>query len=98
MNPEIAARLASSGIQIVSETRGHYLFSREQFLVLVERKQAGFGSIGSTGMMTENGLAYLIWREGRALLKGKGTEIEADAEQVEAMRRFSTDLEAALNP
>jgi hypothetical protein len=93
---EIAARLASRGIQLVSETRAHYLFSRDQFVVLVERKGDGFGSIGSTGMMTETGLAYLMWRGGCPLLKGRSIEVEAAADQVAAMRQFSSDLQEAL--
>jgi hypothetical protein len=62
----------------------------------VERTEAGFGSIGSTGVMTEAGLAYLVWREGRAVLLGKGSEALAEPAQVEAIRRFSEDLKTAL--
>jgi hypothetical protein len=96
VKPETAARLAGSQIQLVSETEGHCLFTRENFLTLVERNEAGFGSIGSTGVMTEAGLAYLVWRDGRALLKAKGEETEASPAQAEAIRQFSEDLKKAL--
>jgi hypothetical protein len=55
------------------------------------------GTQGSTGIMTPQGLAYLVWREGRALLTAKGVETPATAEQVEAIRKFSDDLKAALS-
>ncbi len=96
MKPETAARLANHHIQLASETEGHCLFTRENFLALVERSGAGFGSIGSTGIMTESGLAYLFWRDGRALLKAKGAETEASVAQVEAIQQFSQDLKKAL--
>ena len=39
-------------------------------------------TIGSTGMMTEQGLAYLVWRDGQAFLKSKSAEIPATGEQL----------------
>ena len=55
------------------------------------------GTQGSTGFMTEYGLAYLIWREEGPVLAGKGGETVATAEQVEEIRRFTEDLKTALN-
>jgi hypothetical protein len=52
---------------------------------------------GSTGMMTEQGLAYLVWRDGRPYLAAKGGEAPATPEQVEIIRRFSADLNTALS-
>ena len=49
---------------------------------------------GSTGMMTEQGLAYLVWRDGQPFLAAKGGETPATPEQVEAIRKFSEDLES----
>ena len=85
--------LAPFGILLAAETEGHYLFTRENCIALVDRKA---GSIGSTGMMTDDGLAYLVWREGQAFLKSKAAEIPASDEQIDAVRRFSQDLAAAL--
>ena len=56
----------------------------------------GAGSQGSTGMLTPRGLAYLVWRDGRPLMASKGVETPATPEQVEAVRKFSEDLKAAL--
>lgn len=92
----VAERLAGLNIQIAAEGSKHFLFVRENCVALVERTEAGYGSIGSTGMMTESGLAYLIWRDGCALLAGKSGERPAEAAQVEAIRRFSEDLKTAL--
>ena len=58
----------------------------------MERTPSGYGSIGSTGVWTERGLAYLVWREGEAFLAGKGFELRATEEQVAAVRQFSEDL------
>jgi hypothetical protein len=52
---------------------------------------------GSTGMMTEQGLAYLVWRDGLPYLAAKGGETPATPEQVEIIRKFSADLKSALN-
>jgi hypothetical protein len=52
---------------------------------------------GSTGMMTEQGLAYLVWRDGLPYLAAKGGEAPATPEQVEIIRKFSADLKSALN-
>jgi hypothetical protein len=88
--------LGSTGIQLLSETRAYAMFARDNLLALVERTAEGYGSIGSTGIFTERGLAYLIWRDGQAFLAGKGFEQPATGEQVAAVRRFSEDLKAAL--
>jgi hypothetical protein len=55
------------------------------------------GNQGSTGMMTEQGLAYLVWRDGQPFLAAKGVETPATPEQVETIRRFSEDLNSALS-
>jgi hypothetical protein len=88
--------LGSTGIQLLSETRAYAMFARDNLLALVERTAEGYGSIGSTGIFTERGVAYLIWRDGQAFLAGKGFEQPATGEQVAAVRRFSEDLKAAL--
>ena len=89
-------RLAAARIQLVAETAAHYLFTRDNFIALVERREEGLGSIGSTGMLTEQGLAYLVWRDGQAFLKSKTSETPAGEAQVAAIRDFSRDLESAV--
>jgi hypothetical protein len=88
--------LDSIGIQLLSESLTFATFARDNLVALVERTPAGYGSIGSTGVWTERGLAYLVWRDDQAFLAGKGFEEPASDEQVAAVRRFSEDLKAAL--
>ena len=87
--------LGSTSI-LVTETRAYAMFARDNLIALVKRTGEGYGSIGSTGILTERGLAYLVWRDGHALLAGKGFEQPATDEQVAAVRQFSEDLKAAL--
>lgn len=92
----VAERLAGLNIQITAEGPKYFVFVRDNCVALVERAETGYGSIGSTGILTESGLAYLIWRDRRPVLAGKSGEQAADAAQVEAIRRFSEDLKSAL--
>ncbi len=92
----VRQRLAALQIQVVTETQSHILFTRENFIAVVERRGDEIGSIGSTGMLTEHGLAYLVWRDVHAFLKSKGAEIRASDAEVAAIRQFSRDLESAL--
>ena len=96
MTPEAADRLAERRIELLAETKSHFLFGRVTCIALVERNGSGFGSIGSTGVMTESGLAYLVQHEQGARLAGKGGASEASAGQIDAIRRFSEDLKTAL--
>jgi hypothetical protein len=104
VTPETAARLAGCGIQLAAESPEYNMFTRGLCVALVWRgtggktagaTEAGTG-IGSSGMMTEGGLGFLVWREGRPYLAAKGQEIAATPGQVEEMRRFSSDLKRAL--
>jgi hypothetical protein len=90
---DFTERLAALGIQLVAETSAHYLFTRDNCIALVERS---LGTIGSTGVLTDQGLAYIIWRDGQAFLKSKSAEIAAGEEQIAAIRQFSQDLATAL--
>ncbi len=91
-----ASSAGSNGIQLLTATPSHSIFARDNLIALVEGAAGNYGSIGSTGIMTARGLAYLIWREGQALLAGKGFEEPATEEQVAAVRKFSEDLEASV--
>lgn len=96
MSPEISARLSCLNIEVLAETKQHFVFTRDACIAVVERTNDGIGSIGSTGMMTETGLAYLVWRDEVALLVGKAGTQPADPNQLEQIRRFSEDLKSAL--
>ena len=78
--------LDSASIQLLAETPSHYLFFRDNLVALVERTPQGCGSIGSTGIWTERGLAYLVWRDGQAFLAGKGFQQRATDHEVAAIR------------
>jgi hypothetical protein len=93
---ELEACLQRFGIGLVTESPAVSVFVRGLCVAMVGRGPGGAFSLGSTGMMTENGLAYLVWREGRPRLASKGSEVAAAPEQVEAIRRFSGDLRRAL--
>jgi tyrosyl-tRNA synthetase len=94
VTPEIAARLATLNIQVAADGKEYFMLVREVCVAMVHRTADGY-STGSTGIMTENGLAYLVWRNGRAFLAGKGGETEAEPSQVEKMKRFSEDVRGA---
>ena len=72
------------------------LFVRDNCMATAGRTADGGLTLGSTGMMTDRGLAYLVWRDGQALLAAKGSETPADPEQVDTIRKFSDDLKSAL--
>ena len=98
MTPEIAARLAACDILMAAEARDYCMFVRGNCVALVQSVSDRFTSIGSSGMMTEKGLAYLVWIDGKAMLSSHGAQVEAGAEQVEAIRKFSGDLKRAIWP
>ncbi|MGA3016841.1 MAG: hypothetical protein ABSF62_06955 [Bryobacteraceae bacterium] len=97
MSPEIAARLADLNIQLAAQARDYCLFVRGNCLALAQAAGESFTSIGASGMMTENGIAYLVWREGRPVLAAHGGhEQPATPEEVETVRHFSEDLKLTL--
>ena len=80
----------------MAEANGYCLFARGDALALVKCSGEGFGEIGSTGLMTGRGLAYLVWRDGAPMLSCRGDEFPAEPPQLETIRRFSEELKAAL--
>lgn len=91
-------RLVAANIELLPlpEMQTHFVFTRDGFVALVERKESGFGSIGAAGILAERGLAPLVWRAGEAYFVARGFEQKATAEQVAAARKFADDLAAAL--
>jgi len=74
------------------------MFVRGNCMALVQFAGERFTSIGSAGMMTEKGLAYLLWNDGKAMLSSHGSQVEAEATQVDAIRKFSDDLKKTIWP
>jgi hypothetical protein len=98
VTPEIAARLAESNIQMAAHAKDYCMFVRENCVALVQTAGDRFTSIGSSGLMTERGLAYLMWDGEKAMLSSHGNQVEANAGQVEAIRKFSEDLKKLIWP
>jgi hypothetical protein len=82
----------SGQIELIAETKEYRIYGRDACVAMVHFTQSGEGAIGSSGLMTENGVAYLVWRDGSPVLVGKGAETPATPEQVEMLRAFSEDL------
>lgn len=94
MTPEISARLDAVEIEVGGE--GEYVMLTRGLCVAIARRMPEGLSLGSSGIMTERGLAYLVHREGRTLLASKGVEVEAPDEQAAELRKFSEDVKRAL--
>jgi hypothetical protein len=92
VNAETVSRLQSLDIAWFDTEKGYTMFTRGNCAAVAHRQ-----SIGSSGLMTESGFSYLVWREERAYLVAHGgAEQPATDEQVDAIRRFSSDLKHAL--
>ncbi len=92
-------RLAERGINLLPavEITTHFLFERDGFVALVERRAAGFGNIGAPGLLVEQGgFAALVWRGRDPWFVGRGFEQRASEEQVTRIRAFASDLDYAL--
>jgi len=88
------SRLDHLNIRLVVEGPAFSIYMRDDCVAAVSAQGT---SQGSTGMMTERGLAYLVWRDGQPYLVAKGGETPATPEQVETIRKFSEDLKNALS-
>jgi len=91
-------RLAALGIELVPipGLERHYVFARGSCATLVERTEAGFGRIGTAGIVTDYGIEMLVWRNDKPYFVAKRHERAATEEEVAALRQFSFDLEGAL--
>jgi hypothetical protein len=97
VSPEILARLRSLNIQVSSEGAEYCVFARDHCVAIAQVRE-GCVTVGSSGLMTEYGLSYLLWREGQPVLASHGgQETPAAPEQVEAVRQFSADLKQAFH-
>ena len=97
---EQTGRLAARGILPV-EMPGLALFAifaRDGFAVLVEQRGQRFVRMGAPGILTEQGLGMLIWRGEAPWVVSKGSQREATAAEVAALRQFTADVTASLQP
>ncbi len=95
----IFERLVAANIQILPalQIANHLVFERAGFLALVERHGENLGASGGAGLLIEGKFAPLIWRGNQAFFVAKGFEQAASPEQVDALRLFQSDLDAALH-
>jgi hypothetical protein len=96
VKPEIKDRLDRSDIRVMAKGTNFCVFVRDGCLAMVPWDEESFSDIGSTGLSLDQGLAYLVYRDGQHLLSGNDFEVPADPEQVEKILQFSADLKAAL--
>jgi len=98
VNAQIAGRLKSLDIWIMADGTYFCVFVRDGCVAMVPRSEdlEGFAGIGSSGLSTDDGLLYLVWRDQVPMLVGHTVERPAEAEQVEKILRFSADLKSAL--
>jgi hypothetical protein len=96
---EVFEKLAAAGIQILplAEISTHFVFERDGFIALVERRGEAFGKAGAPGLLMTKGMAQLVWRGERALFVAKGWERAAEDHEVAALRAFGSDLEKILS-
>jgi hypothetical protein len=97
VSPEIAARLAACEIALAAQAQDYCMFVRGNCVALVRTESGRFTSMGSTGMLTEKGLAYLVWHDGKAWLSSHGSELQAETGQVDEILRFSKDLKKTIS-
>jgi len=92
------ARLSAAGIAVIpADLEKHHILERGGFIALVERTADGdFGRSGTAGLLTEKGLAPLVWRRGIAFFVARGFEAAASELQIEALRTFQRDLDGIL--
>lgn len=101
MGPRILAQLekvAAAGIRILPtpELPRHFVFERAGYAVLVERRDDGFGGIGSPGALSGRGFEALVDRGGALFFVWKGGERPAAPEEAESARSLLRDLRQAL--
>jgi hypothetical protein len=92
-------RLVECGINLLPtvEITTHFIFERDGFVALVERRQDGFGQIGAPGLLVEQGgFAALVWRAGTPWFMARDFEQRATDDEVVKIRKFAHDLEYAL--
>lgn len=91
-------RLAALGIQRVEalEMAHFVVVSRDRFAALLEHRNGRIVRIGTAGIVTEQGLGMLLWRGEEARVVGKGMDRVASREEVESLRRFSSDIQTVF--
>jgi hypothetical protein len=93
-------RLAAAGINLLPlpELGAHFVFERDGFVALVERRGEEFGRVGAAGLLVEkDGFAALVWQGNQPFFQSRNYHEAATPQQVATLRGFQSDLEAALS-
>ena len=92
-------KLVDANIQLLPlpEITTHFVFERDGFIALVERAQDSFGRIGAAGLLSDKGMAALLWKNGSPFFVAKGFEQPATESDISHLGLFERDLEAALS-
>ena len=92
-------KLVDANIQLLPlpEITTHFVFERDGFIALVERVKDAFGRIGAAGLLSDKGMAPLLWKDGCPFFVAKGFERAASESDIERLRLFQRDLESALS-
>jgi hypothetical protein len=98
VTPETVARLNSFEIIVKGKGQNFCLFVRSGCLAMVpwDEETGIFSGIGSSGLFVDQGLGYLVSRDGQHFLVGNEFEVPAEPAQVEKVLQFSADLKTAL--
>lgn len=97
MSDDALARMAALGIEPIElDLKRHTMVHRDGFVALLERTPAGYRGAGAAGLLTERGLAPLVWRGEQAWFVAKGSETLASPEQIDLLRCFQADLASIL--
>ena len=91
-------KLVDANIELLPlpEVTTHFVFHRDGYAALVDRVRDTFGRVGTAGLLTDRGIAPLLWRHEQPFFVLKSFEEPATPLQVERLRAFQRDLEAAL--
>jgi hypothetical protein len=108
MSPELVRALealAAKGIEILpiqpppngkSALDRHFVLFRAGYAALVERTESGFGRVGTAGIVTPNGLAMLVERDGGARFVIREHEQAPEPGEIDELRQFQADLIQAI--
>jgi hypothetical protein len=92
-------QLAELGIGLIpaAGVSSHFLFERGGYVVVVERRESGFGRVGSPGKLVEgHGFAALVRSGSGEWFVAKDGRWPASPEEAEGARQLFTQLKAIL--
>jgi hypothetical protein len=91
-------RLEAVGIRLIAswEDTHHFAFERGGYLALVALEPGRPARVGGAGLLTEKGLAPLIWKGDKPFFVAREFEQMAGDGEIESLRLFQRDLADAL--